>query len=58
MAAGHGSINHEAGSSKTNSLPQSGCHIRGNIQYALPQMAKPSGLRMPSPSLGFFTQVR
>ncbi|XWS52728.1 hypothetical protein CRYUN_Cryun11dG0095300 [Craigia yunnanensis] len=58
VAAGHGSTNHEAGSSKISSPPLSGCHIRGNTQYALPQMAKPSGLRMPSPSLGFFTQSK
>ncbi|XWS73753.1 hypothetical protein CRYUN_Cryun02cG0155600 [Craigia yunnanensis] len=55
MAAGNGSINHEADSSKIASLPQSGCHIDQNTQYAQPRMAKPSGLRMPSPSLGFFT---
>ncbi|XWS71342.1 hypothetical protein CRYUN_Cryun03dG0130000 [Craigia yunnanensis] len=58
LAAGHGSINHEAGSSKIASLPQSGCHIDGYTQYAQPRMAKPSGLRMPSPSLGFFTQSK
>ena len=57
LAASHGSINHEAGSSKIASFPQSGCHIGGNTQYAQPRMAKPSGLRMPSPSLGFFTLV-
>ncbi|KAK9280430.1 hypothetical protein L1049_014120 [Liquidambar formosana] len=35
------------------------CHqnaecIGGNIQYTQPQATKPTGLRMPSPSLGFF----
>ncbi|XVF19524.1 hypothetical protein REPUB_Repub11eG0118200 [Reevesia pubescens] len=58
VAAGHGSINHEAGSSKTAFLPQSGCLVSGNTQYAQPQMAKSSGLRMPSPSLGFFAQSK
>ena len=57
VAAGNGSINHEADSSKIASLPQSGCHIVRNTQYAQPRMAKPSGLWMPSPSLGFFTLV-
>lgn len=56
VASGHGSIDKEAGSNKIASLPESVCHIGGNIQYAQ-QTAKPSGLRMPSPSLGFFTQV-
>ncbi|XVF04992.1 hypothetical protein REPUB_Repub05bG0131500 [Reevesia pubescens] len=58
MAAGQGSTNHEAGSSKIASLPQIGCQNGGNTQYAQPRMEKPSGLRMPSPSLGFFTQSK
>ncbi|XVE79098.1 hypothetical protein DITRI_Ditri14bG0030300 [Diplodiscus trichospermus] len=58
LAAAHGSINHEADSSKITSLPQSGCRIHINTQNAQPQVAKPSGLRMPSPSLGFFTQSK
>ncbi|KAK6235356.1 hypothetical protein SCA6_010693 [Theobroma cacao] len=58
VAAGHGCTNHEAGSSKITSLPQSGCRIGGNTQYAQPRIAKPSGLRMPSPSLGFFSQSK
>lgn len=39
------------------SFSQYACHNGGNMQYAQPQIAKPSGLRMPSPSLGFFGQV-
>ncbi|XP_021279293.1 uncharacterized protein LOC110412953 isoform X2 [Herrania umbratica] len=58
VAAAHGCTNHEAGSSKIASLPQSGCRIGGNTQYAQPRIAKPSGLRMPSPSLGFFSQSK
>ncbi|XP_038992838.1 uncharacterized protein LOC120116397 isoform X1 [Hibiscus syriacus] len=57
-ASGHGSINHEPVVNKISSLPQSHCHIGGNTQYSQPQMTKPSGLRMPSPSLGFFTQSK
>ncbi|XP_039002165.1 uncharacterized protein LOC120128567 [Hibiscus syriacus] len=58
VASGHGSINHEAVANKIASLPQSHSHIGGNTQYSQPQMTKPSGLRMPSPSLGFFTQSK
>ncbi|KAK8661134.1 hypothetical protein V6N13_052033 [Hibiscus sabdariffa] len=58
VASGHGSIYHEAVSKKVASLLQSHCHTGGNTQYSQPQMAKPSGLRMPSPSLGFFTQSK
>ncbi|GMI89053.1 hypothetical protein HRI_002574600 [Hibiscus trionum] len=58
VASGHVSINNEAVSNKIASLPQSHCHIGGNTQYSHPQMTKPSGLRMPSPSLGFFTQSK
>ncbi|XVF47093.1 hypothetical protein PTKIN_Ptkin03bG0081600 [Pterospermum kingtungense] len=63
-AAGHQSINYEVGPRKIASLPQSGSHVGGNTLYAQaqpqpqPQMAKPSGLRMPSPSLGFFAQSK
>ena len=38
-------------------LPQSTQCIDGNIQSTQFQTTKPSGLRMPSPSLGFFGQV-
>ncbi|XP_022752469.1 uncharacterized protein LOC111301222 isoform X2 [Durio zibethinus] len=58
VAVGHGSINHGAGSSKITSFPQSGYHIHRSTQYEQAQLAKPSGLRMPSPSLGFFTQSK
>ncbi|OMO77206.1 hypothetical protein COLO4_25271 [Corchorus olitorius] len=57
-AVAHGYINHEANLIKIASIPQSGCHNGGNTQHAQPRMAKPSGLRMPSPSLGFFTQSK
>ncbi|KAB2021284.1 hypothetical protein ES319_D07G128600v1 [Gossypium barbadense] len=57
VASGHGSIDKEAGFNKIASLPESVCHIGGNTQYAQ-QTVKPSGLRMPSPSLGFFTQSK
>ncbi|GMI94681.1 hypothetical protein HRI_003137400 [Hibiscus trionum] len=58
VASGYGSINHEAVSNKFASLLQSHCHTGVNTQYSQPQMAKPSGLRMPSPSLGFFSQSK
>ncbi|KAK6926848.1 hypothetical protein RJ641_008567 [Dillenia turbinata] len=35
---------------------QASSPIGGGIQHAKLQMAKPTGLRMPSPSLGFFAQ--
>ncbi|KHG08594.1 hypothetical protein F383_01001 [Gossypium arboreum] len=57
VASGHGSIYKEASSNKIASLPESVCRIGGNTQYAQ-QTVKPSGLRMPSPSLGFFTQSK
>lgn len=38
-------------------LPQNACITGGQMQHAQLQKAKPSGLRMPSPSLGFFGQV-
>lgn len=54
----HPSIAGYSGSNKTAvSLPQNARHIGGNLQYAQPQTTKPSGLRMPSPSLGLFSQV-
>lgn len=39
------------------SLPKNACYTGVNMQRVQPQIAKPSGLRMPSPSLGFFGQV-
>ncbi|XP_057955925.1 uncharacterized protein LOC131149483 isoform X2 [Malania oleifera] len=40
------------------SLVQNGHGISGGMQYVKLQTAKPSGLRMPSPSLGFFGQPK
>ncbi|KAB1212018.1 hypothetical protein CJ030_MR5G025394 [Morella rubra] len=46
---------HDYGGIKTEvSLFQNACYTAGNMQRAQLQTAKPSGLRMPSPSLGFF----
>ncbi|KAH9700869.1 hypothetical protein KPL71_024811 [Citrus sinensis] len=46
--------NHDGASRKVQiSLPSD-----GSMQYAQTQTAKPSGLRMPSPSLGFFNQSK
>ncbi|XP_024031796.1 uncharacterized protein LOC21394483 [Morus notabilis] len=39
-------------------LPQTACHTSVSMQRTQLQMAKPSGLRMPSPSLGFFGQSK
>lgn len=50
---------HDSNASKIAfSFSQIGCFNGGNMQSTQPQPAKPSGLRMPSPSLGFFGQVR
>ncbi|XP_048323753.2 uncharacterized protein LOC107411275 isoform X2 [Ziziphus jujuba] len=40
------------------SLPKNACYTGVNMQRVQPQIAKPSGLRMPSPSLGFFGQPK
>ncbi|KAK2643268.1 hypothetical protein Ddye_025031 [Dipteronia dyeriana] len=48
---------HASNKSK-NSLPQNVPRSAGSMQYAQPQTAKPSGLRMPSPSLSFFNQSK
>ncbi|XP_010244997.1 PREDICTED: uncharacterized protein LOC104588669 isoform X2 [Nelumbo nucifera] len=49
----------DADSSKPSpSLQQNALCISGSIQHAKLQPAKPSGLRMPSPSLGFFGQPK
>ncbi|KAI9196022.1 hypothetical protein LWI28_020326 [Acer negundo] len=56
---GHASNNVNGGSSKSKiSLPQNVPRSAGSMQYAQPQTAKPSGLRMPSPSLSFFNQSK
>ncbi|TXG73932.1 hypothetical protein EZV62_002511 [Acer yangbiense] len=58
-AFGHASNNVNGGSSKSKiSLPQNVPRSAGSMQYAQPQTAKPSGLRMPSPSLSFFNQSK
>ncbi|KAF5447096.1 hypothetical protein F2P56_032671 [Juglans regia] len=50
---------HNCGGAKTAvSLFQNACYTGGNMQHAQPQITKPSGLRMPSPSLGFFGQPK
>lgn len=49
---------HNCGGAKTTvSFFQNACYTGGNMQHAQSQITKPSGLRMPSPSLGFFGQV-
>ncbi|XP_065869422.1 uncharacterized protein [Euphorbia lathyris] len=40
------------------SLPQTTCYYDENMEHAQTQIAKPSGLRQPSPSLGFFGQSK
>ncbi|KAK3206103.1 hypothetical protein Dsin_020149 [Dipteronia sinensis] len=58
-AFGHASNNVNGGSSKSKiPLPQNVPRSAGSMQYAQPQTAKPSGLRMPSPSLSFFNQSK
>ncbi|KAF5930923.1 hypothetical protein HYC85_031796 [Camellia sinensis] len=42
---------------KTGVVPQNTQYIGGNMRDTQFQTIKPSGLRMPSPSLGFFCQV-
>ncbi|KAG8644545.1 uncharacterized protein LOC110626061 isoform X3 [Manihot esculenta] len=50
---------HDSNASKIAfSFSQIGCFNGGNMQSTQPQPAKPSGLRMPSPSLGFFGQSK
>lgn len=54
-SAVYGAINHNAKSTKIPSIPQPGSSVGGSTQIAPPPpMVKPSGLRMPSPSLQFF----
>lgn len=49
----------DGGSSRTAiPLPKNAYSTGVNVQHAQLQTAKPSGLRMPSPSLGFFGQVQ
>ncbi|KAI8026988.1 hypothetical protein LOK49_LG02G01199 [Camellia lanceoleosa] len=42
---------------KTGVVPQNTYYIGGNMRDTQFQTIKPSGLRMPSPSLGFFRQI-
>ncbi|KAG6681692.1 hypothetical protein I3842_13G104700 [Carya illinoinensis] len=50
---------HNCGGAKTTvSFFQNACYTGGNMQHAQSQITKPSGLRMPSPSLGFFGQPK
>lgn len=53
----HEAISHDTKSSKLSSLPQHGSCVGGSMLVAPQQMVKPSGLRMPSPSLQFFGPV-
>ena len=54
----HTPDSHDGGGNKVAvTLPQNACITGGQMQHAQLQKAKPSGLRMPSPSLGFFGQV-
>lgn len=39
------------------SLTQSSCNRLGNTQSAVSRLGKPSGLRVPKPSIGYFSQV-
>ncbi|KAL5832989.1 hypothetical protein ACOSQ3_016663 [Xanthoceras sorbifolium] len=58
-ASVHASNKVDGGSSKYEiSLPQNVPRSAGSLQYAQPKTTKPSGLRMPSPSLGFFNQSK
>ncbi|GKU93669.1 hypothetical protein SLEP1_g7245 [Rubroshorea leprosula] len=50
----HAEISHLTKSSKPSSIPQHGSCVGGSVPVAAQQMVKPSGLRMPSPSLQFF----
>ncbi|GLT60985.1 hypothetical protein SLA2020_337220 [Shorea laevis] len=50
----HEAISHDTKSSKLSSIPQHGSCVGGSVPVAPQQMVKPSGLRMPSPSLQFF----
>lgn len=45
-------------SKRAKLLPQTACHTSVIMQDTQLQTAKPSGLRMPSPSLGFFGQSK
>ncbi|KAF3956229.1 hypothetical protein CMV_018624 [Castanea mollissima] len=55
----HTPDSHDGGGKKfAVTLPQNDCITGGQMQHAQLQKAKPSGLRMPSPSLGFFGQPK
>ncbi|XP_010535574.1 PREDICTED: uncharacterized protein LOC104810833 isoform X2 [Tarenaya hassleriana] len=56
---GHGSNFHY--SSSTNiavSVPERSCSSSEHMQSAVPRVPRPSGLRMPLPSIGFFGQSK
>ncbi|XP_052185738.1 uncharacterized protein LOC127797167 [Diospyros lotus] len=60
-ASGQAIVSHAPpdGYGKTgNLIPQNTHCVAGNMQYTQFQTTKPSGLRMPSPSLGFFSQPK
>ncbi|GAV71363.1 hypothetical protein CFOL_v3_14857 [Cephalotus follicularis] len=55
----HGQNGHKNGTSKIAvTPPQTDSSVCGNMRTAQLQTSKPSGLRMPSPSLGFFGQSK
>ncbi|XP_044506745.1 uncharacterized protein LOC123226292 [Mangifera indica] len=56
-ASGNLSYNHESNEIAT-SFPPKFPSTGGSMQHSQVQTAKPSGLRMPSPSLGFFNQSK
>ncbi|XP_010443806.1 PREDICTED: uncharacterized protein LOC104726612 [Camelina sativa] len=52
---GHGSTDSNVITMGT-SLAQSSCNRVGNTQSAVSRLGKPSGLRVPKPSIGYFSQ--
>ncbi|KAJ4831325.1 hypothetical protein Tsubulata_036424 [Turnera subulata] len=54
--AAHSPSVHDGSTRKVAPLSQDSCDNGGNMQGTQSQVAKPSGLRMPSPSLRFFDQ--
>ncbi|XP_010483658.1 PREDICTED: uncharacterized protein LOC104762128 [Camelina sativa] len=52
---GHGSTDSNVVTMGT-SLAQSSCNRVGNTQSAVSRLGKPSGLRVPKPSIGYFSQ--
>ncbi|XP_020532593.1 uncharacterized protein LOC105628158 isoform X2 [Jatropha curcas] len=58
-AAAHPSTANDSNTSKIAvSFSQNASSNGGNMQHIQPQTTKPTGLRMPSPSLGFFGQSK